>query len=216
MGTAPPSSNYAWAFRGSDYIVTWIQYPPDTTNLSLVVFDTTNLCFVPYNQQRIDAWQFGPINPSEVFDPATHRGFYVCGGFFWFNKAWQMTIPPDDGDIWQILSAGHRVPCNENIYSFTTTGILETSETMTGLQFSILPNVFTGRTSINFTLMKESPVTISVYNILGQRVALPLNCMCQPGSYNIQWKGNNLPSGVYFVRIASQEIEDIKKVIYVR
>jgi hypothetical protein len=216
MGTAPPINGNEWPFRGSDYIIRWKKYQPDTTKLTLEICDTTNLTYISYDSQRNDSWRFEPGSPTEIFNPSLHKWFYLCGGCFCFNLSGMMTIPPDVGDIWQTFSSGHRVPCNENIYSFTTTGIIENSNTAAGLQFSVLPSVFKGKSSINFTLMKESPVTISIYNILGQRVALPLNRICQPGSYNIDWTADDLPSGVYFVRIVTQQIDEVKKTVYLR
>lgn len=216
MGTAPPLGSYEWAFRGSDFIVRWIKYPPDTTKLTLEMCDTTNLVLIPFSSQRSDSWRFEPGSPTCIFNPSLHRWFYVCGGAFYFNRYGTMTIPPDDGDVWQISSSGHRVPANDNIYRFVTTGIQENQIAAMGLQFSILPNVFKGNALIRFALQNESPVTISVYNIVGQRVAVPLNRICKPGLYDIKWSGDELSAGVYFVKIESKDIQEVKKVIYIR
>ncbi len=216
MGTAPPLPPCFWTFRGSDYIVRWKKYQPDTSKLTLEINDTTNIAFIPFNSERKDSWRFGPANPSEIFNPDNHKGFYVSGGYFWFNKLGQMTIPPDAGDVWQILSSGHRAPCNENIYRFATAGIYENSKPMVKPRFSVLPNIFKGKTLINFALTNESMVNISVYNILGQRVALLLNRVFKPGVHNITWTGKNLSSGIYFVKIKSKDISKVKKIIYLR
>jgi hypothetical protein len=164
----------------------------------------------------MDSWQFGPTIPSETYNPNVHRSFYICGGFFWFNENWTMTIPPGDGDIWYIRSSGHRVPCNANIYRFTTTGINENLDLQCRPLFSVSPSIFRTNTLVNLAITHESPVNISVYNILGQRVAVLLNRICQPGVYNIHWTGENLSSGIYFVRVDSRDIREVKKVVHIK
>lgn len=216
MGTAPPISGNEWPFRGSDYIIRWKKYQPDTTKLTLEICDTTNLAYIPYDPQRIDSWRFEPGSPTEIFNPSLHKWFYLCGGWFCFNLAGTMTIPPDAGDIWQSFSSGHRVPCNANIYSFTTTGIGELSDNELRPLFSVLPSIFRRKTLINLAITNESPVNISVYNILGQCVDVIFNRICEPGLYNINWATDNLPSGIYFVRIESKDIKEVKKVVHLR
>lgn len=214
MGTAPPISGNQWSFRGSDFIIRWIKYQPDTTKLSLEIYDTTNAVFISYSPQRIDSWRFEPV-PGDTFNPAYKR-FYLCGGVFWFNQEGTMTVPPNAGDVWQILSSGSRAPCNANIYRFTTTGISEIQNRQPGPLFSVLPNIFKRKALINFALTNESAVKISVYNILGQRVRVLVDCVCSPGMHSVNWTGNDLGSGIYFVRIESKDIKDIKKVIYLK
>ncbi len=36
------------------------------------------------------------------------------------------------------------------------------------------------------------------------------------GSYEVQFNGNNLPSGVYFYRIESGEFRDVKRMVLIR
>ena len=69
------------------------------------------------------------------------------------------------------------------------------------------PNPFNPTTSISFSLLKESRVTIKVYNILGDGVtSLVGGSKFQPGVFQISWNGTNftgtqVSSGMYFYRI---------------
>ncbi|KPJ72360.1 hypothetical protein AMJ52_06545, partial [candidate division TA06 bacterium DG_78] len=141
MGTAPPMGGNHWSFRGSDFIVRWIKYPADTTKLTLEICDTTNLTLIPYDPQRLDSWRFEPV-PSDTFNPSVYKRFYLCGGVFWFNQEGSMTVPPGAGDVWQIVSSGHCVPSNANIYRFTATGACEMSNPQVRPLFSVFPNIF--------------------------------------------------------------------------
>jgi hypothetical protein len=62
------------------------------------------------------------------------------------------------------------------------------------------PNPFNPSTTISFALPVESQVTISIYNLLGQRVAELLNDRRQRGYHTVQWNAG-AASGAYFCRM---------------
>jgi hypothetical protein len=75
------------------------------------------------------------------------------------------------------------------------------------------PNPFNPRTTIRFTLAGDAPVTITVFNILGQEVATLVDEPRAAGVQEVVWdvretSGMSLPSGVYVYRIqAGDQIE---------
>lgn len=60
------------------------------------------------------------------------------------------------------------------------------------------PNPFNARTTITFTLPHEERVTLSVYNLLGQRVTDLLDGKMGAGAHKIIWQADRVPSGLYF------------------
>jgi len=65
------------------------------------------------------------------------------------------------------------------------------------------PNPFNPTTTIQFSLMNPSIVTLKIYNILGQEVATLLsNAQLNDGVQSFSWNANNLASGVYFYRLS--------------
>ncbi len=60
------------------------------------------------------------------------------------------------------------------------------------------PNPFNPSTSIAFSVAKPAQVSIKVYDILGRKVAEPVNGVFQAGEYNHQFNAQNLASGTYF------------------
>ncbi len=60
------------------------------------------------------------------------------------------------------------------------------------------PNPFNPSTVIEFGLPKESSVQITVYNVLGQRVAVLVNNVMKAGNHKLVFNGARLASGVYF------------------
>ena len=63
------------------------------------------------------------------------------------------------------------------------------------------PNPFNPITTIKFSTPKSEKVKIEVYNILGQRIKTLLDKNIQAGSYEVNFDGQNLASGLYLYRI---------------
>ena len=68
------------------------------------------------------------------------------------------------------------------------------------------PNPFNPTTSIEFRISNVGFVTLKVYDMLGQRVATLVDKVEQPGSYEVQFNGSDLASGVYFYRIGVRSL----------
>jgi hypothetical protein len=63
------------------------------------------------------------------------------------------------------------------------------------------PDPFNPTTRIEYTLSENAAVRLTVFNILGQEVALLVNESETPGEKSIEWNGADLPSGVYFYEL---------------
>jgi len=66
------------------------------------------------------------------------------------------------------------------------------------------PNPFNSSTTISYTLPESGPVTLSVYNLLGQKVATLVEGVQQAGEHKAVWDAKGAPSGVYFYRLLGQ------------
>ena len=99
-------------------------------------------------------------------------------------------------------------------------------EEHTPTQFSLsqnYPNPFNPTTTIKFTIPSvETPYRASlqtkliVYDILGREVKTLINKQLQPGEYEVQFDGSNLPSGVYFYRLTSGEFSQARKMLLLK
>ncbi len=65
------------------------------------------------------------------------------------------------------------------------------------------PNPFNPTTIIPYTLPHNSPVTLAVYNELGQLVAMLLNEIQGAGQHEALFSALSLPSGAYFYRLTT-------------
>ncbi|HAY34477.1 MAG TPA: peptidase S8, partial [Bacteroidetes bacterium] len=78
------------------------------------------------------------------------------------------------------------------------------------------PNPFNPSTTIKFGLPKDSKVVLEVYNIIGERVATLINQEMSAGYHNINFKGNELSTGIYIYRITANEFTSTKKFILMK
>ena len=70
------------------------------------------------------------------------------------------------------------------------------------------PNLFNPSTTIKYQIAKDSRVSLTVYDILGQKVKTLENGLQQAGYYNITWDGTNdigkkAAAGIYIYRLLS-------------
>ncbi len=73
------------------------------------------------------------------------------------------------------------------------------------------PNPFNPATKIKYSVPQNSLVTIAVYDLTGQEVALLLNEVKEAGNYEINFDASQLSSGVYFYKMTSNNFSQVKK-----
>ncbi|KAA3637360.1 MAG: T9SS C-terminal target domain-containing protein [Calditrichaeota bacterium] len=77
------------------------------------------------------------------------------------------------------------------------------------------PNPFNPSTNIQFDLPQSSMVNFKVYNIYGQTV-YQMEESYTAGSHTILFDGSKLPSGIYFYRIITDDIDRSKKMMLLK
>jgi hypothetical protein len=82
--------------------------------------------------------------------------------------------------------------------------------------FQNYPNPFNPRTVIGYSLLKNSEVTLKVYDILGKEVATLVNEKQSPGMYEVTFDGTQFPSGIYFYTIETQRNKETKKMLLIK
>lgn len=79
-----------------------------------------------------------------------------------------------------------------------------------GFALSNQPNPFNAATVINYRIATDGPVRVEVYDILGRRMATPVDAWQRAGEYQVMWNGTDLRgvpvgSGMYFYRLQSDD-----------
>ncbi len=78
------------------------------------------------------------------------------------------------------------------------------------------PNPFNPSTTIKFTLPKTSNVTLTVFNILGQKVATLFDGPMNAGVQAVQFDATMLSSGVYIYRLEAGDFRSQKKMMLLK
>jgi hypothetical protein len=78
------------------------------------------------------------------------------------------------------------------------------------------PNPFNPVTTIQYDLPKENMVSLKVYNMLGQEIAVLVNGPQQAGVQRAQFSGDRLASGIYIYRLQAGTYSSTKKMLLVK
>ncbi len=78
------------------------------------------------------------------------------------------------------------------------------------------PNPFNPATKINFSIPVAGKTILTVYNVLGQKIATLVDEKLREGSYSYEFNASNLPSGIYFYRLKSDNYNSVKKMMLIK
>jgi hypothetical protein len=105
---------------------------------------------------------------------------------------------PDNRLGWGIVNADAAIRAAEQ----TSTGT-DASETPDAFGVTAaFPNPAAHRTTVAATLKTAAPVRLTLYNLLGQRVATPFDGMLSAGTHRLEIDLSGLPAGPYVYRLA--------------
>lgn len=107
------------------------------------------------------------------------------------------------------------------LYFSELVGIDENENNNSQANIFIFPNPFSTTTKINFDLPKSSYLQISIYNQNLQEVKTLCNQFYESGLNYILWDGmdnnyNELPSGIYYIKVSNKEQIIYKKLSLIR
>ncbi len=122
-----------------------------------------------------------------------------------------------DGSAWTAIA-----PNNLRIRAIVTTATgVSSAEPEEGIaqEYELLqnyPNPFNPSTTIGFSIPAKSRVSLRIFNLLGQQVALLTDEDLAAGKYQIRWKPEGLASGTYFYRLQAGSYVESRKLLYLK
>lgn len=142
----------------------------------------------------------------------------------------------NNGDNWINISSGLR---DERVYALTinnkgfvyagTSGVARSSKSTTSVEnensilpesfllFQNFPNPFNPSTTISYQLPKSGSVTLKVYDILGNEVAVLVNEERPAGYYEVEFSPLGvLASGIYFYKLVLGDFSATKKLVLMK
>jgi hypothetical protein len=151
---------------------------------------------------------------------------------FWNGTAWKALDNPVNNYVYALSTddnyiyagglfsiAGNSGSEKFGRYDPFTLGIADNSSTV--VQEFILrqnyPNPFNPATTINYQLSDVSEVDLTIYNVLGQKVATLVSGKQAAGKHQVVWNAGHLGSGVYFYKLKTDKGQiDVKKLLLIK
>jgi photosystem II stability/assembly factor-like uncharacterized protein len=78
------------------------------------------------------------------------------------------------------------------------------------------PNPFNPETNIKFALPKNGKVMLTVFDITGKEISVLVNGFLSAGSYEYNFSGKSLPSGMYIYKLFTNDFTAVKKMMLVK
>ena len=136
------------------------------------------------------------------------------------NLSWLTTSP-----FWGIYDADNSTLWETGVFQDFPTSV-ESGSTLP-IDYKLeqnYPNPFNPSTKIRYTIPfvslnaveRSVPVTLKVYDILGNEVATLVDEDKEPGIYEVEFVQTNLASGIYFYRIQLADFTEVKKMILMK
>jgi len=144
------------------------------------------------NNSLIDSIVVGKRPTAVAINPQTNKIYVTCAS---------------DNSVWVLQDE--------------SAGMEESLHNPQGLNLSITPNPFTTETTIRYELPRETVLSVSVYNMLGQKVRALYSGKQSSGVHSVSWDGTGdagekSSSGIYLLKIKAGEKEASTKVMFVR
>ena len=78
------------------------------------------------------------------------------------------------------------------------------------------PNPFNPATTIDYEVPRMAQVSLTIFDLLGRRVATLVNGIRTPGRFSVEWNAVRQASGVYFCRMQAGNFAMTTKLLLVR
>jgi len=135
------------------------------------------------------------------------------------NPAANYSLASSEGRL--LAGKGLKGKGSVNVYTAGMGGLTLSAEPReTPIRYALhqnYPNPFNPTTEITFDIPVSSPVTLKVFNILGQEVRTLLNNeTLDAGQHTLQFNASELGSGIYFYNMQADKYTSVKKMILLK
>ncbi|MBI5215547.1 MAG: T9SS type A sorting domain-containing protein [Ignavibacteriae bacterium] len=166
----------------------------------------------------------------------TSGAIFVNGKIYAATDANGIFKSADNGATWDSINTG--LPTrgiltlslsNGHLFAGTYNGLFKSSENVTAItedRNSIIPstvsllqnypNPFNPTTNFGFRIANFGLVTMKVFDVLGREVATLVNEELHPGMYSVTWDASAQPSGMYYYKLQTADVEKTKPMVLIK
>jgi hypothetical protein len=208
-------------------IFTILNHPPSVFNLAKPA-DGDTVYITAVRQPVLFTWH--PSLDLDVNDSITYvlslpgisLGDTVKGDTSIFVNIMDMLVG-DTVYYWSVFATdGYDTIGASSVFSFRTIDIstaVENEGSRIPRKFALhqnFPNPFNPVTTITYEVPMLTDVSLKLYNIIGQEVAMLVDEPKAPGVYSVRWDGSQQPSGIYFYTISAGNFHQTKRLMLVK
>jgi hypothetical protein len=190
----------------------WKAFGTGTSTTSMDLLPLSYSFGISYGGARNEKWQDVATTPTVVFQ--TGQATSVCVTQY-YAGGWKTFTSPQEllPGSYPMRTASTQLPGSTTIVAGTTVDVTCSSSKLAGqavaesesgfILHGNYPNPFNPSTTISYTSPAEAPVTIAVFNAVGEMVAVLHDGVVAAGAHEVVWNASDAPSGNYFVRLMS-------------
>lgn len=221
----PDLSSIAWKGK-ADYEIRFSDHIVDTTDFKDGRYIIMPVDFEIYNitsnyKTKIamsDPDKSGSFTPGDELRIVELEGSKIRISWRINYQTQSNIILPNAGDVFRIVAKKEFVKGDSIVFSSSgLIGIRSTEANPTSFTLSQnYPNPFNPITTIRFAVPQNEIVKIKVYDFLGVEIATLVNREMNSGSYEVDFNGKTLASGIYFVRMEAGKFVETKKIVLLK
>ncbi len=169
--------------------------------------------YIPYSVAKAARYKIVNANDTAtvIIDQSQYDSSWVSLGTFPFVKGDSGYVQLGDGSD----SVGQAIIFDAIRWTYQTPLAVQGNPgQQIPLHFSLsqnYPNPFNPTTKVQYSVANSENVTLKVYDILGREVTTLVNEQKSPGTYEVQFDGSKLSSGIYFYTLRSGSFVETKK-----
>lgn len=215
--------NYIEIYEYEDLLDRYTYYDVTFIELVQLTLDEFNL-YAEYNDEYYEETGWVPYS-SKSLEKDGDRVTGILEEIYldeeWFDET-AYNFNYDDDRIRTRVQEVNYGSGLEPLYRSTYTYRNETSSEMENdkiLGFELqqnYPNPFNPSTTIGFQMEKAGTVELTVYNMLGKKVATLLNGFKNEGTHSIVFDASALPSGIYYYALKAENSTQIKAMTLIK
>ena len=109
-------------------------------------------------------------------------------------------------------SSGTKIPADLPSFSITTNPTIPVKTAL----LASYPNPFNPVTNISYVLSVDGDLSITVYDLQGRQVTELMNGFQSAGHYSIKWNATDFASGIYMLRMTTNEYQSAQRIILLK
>lgn len=202
-----------WFKMNADSGEWWLNYPFYPRDIYSKIIDIGSIFLFGEQRKFKTKMTFISDNPDSNILEMGHTTFVE--GLGWYHS-WYESGPDNSTSLTGAIIDGNQFG---NIVSLQDQ-ITQLGDNKIQL-FNIFPNPFNNSTSITISVIDNEYLNISIFNLHGRKIRELKNTYVKPGITKLYWDGRDKdgrlsPSGIYFVHVQTNKINQCKKVMFVK